>query len=80
MTRGAADVYWCENIRDMDYFNKYDQNKDYDDLILKNLIVNPPEDYQFLLDKFLNFYVQKFIYFYNISLQSFIKISMINIG
>lgn len=45
MTRGAADVYWCENIRDIDYFNKYDQNKDYDDLLLKNLIINPPEDY-----------------------------------
>jgi hypothetical protein len=45
MTRGAADVYWCENIRDMDYFNRYDQNKNYDDLLLKNLILNPPEDY-----------------------------------
>jgi hypothetical protein len=45
MTRGAADVSWSENIRDMNYFNHYDQNKNYDDLLLKNLILNPPEDY-----------------------------------
>ena len=45
MTRGAADVPWSENIRDMNYFNHMNQNKTYKDLLLPELISNPPEDY-----------------------------------
>ena len=45
MTRGAADVPWSENIRDMNYFNNFNQNKTYKDLLLPELISNPPEDY-----------------------------------
>jgi len=45
MTRGAADVPWSENVRDMNYFNAYDQNNTYKDLLLLDLISNPPEDY-----------------------------------
>jgi hypothetical protein len=44
MTRG--DVYWSTNVtdRNMDYFNNYDF-KETSDEILKNLILNPPDDY-----------------------------------
>jgi hypothetical protein len=45
MTRGAADVPWSENVRDMNYFNNMNQNKTYKDLLLPELIANPPEDY-----------------------------------
>jgi len=44
MTRGAADSHCSENVRDMTYFNNYDTNE-YCDEILKNLIINPPDDY-----------------------------------
>jgi hypothetical protein len=45
MTRGAADVPWSENVRDMNYFKNMDQNKTYKDLLLPEIIANPPEDY-----------------------------------
>ena len=45
MTRGAADVPWSENVRDMSYFHNFDQAKTYKDLLLPELISNPPEDY-----------------------------------
>ena len=45
MTRGAADVPWSENVRDMNYFNHFDIGKTYKDLLLPELIANPPEDY-----------------------------------
>ena len=43
MTRGAADTHI--NVRDMDYFNRYNENTDYNDEILKNLILSPPDNY-----------------------------------
>ena len=44
MTRGAADSENSENIRDMNYFNKYDYH-DINDETLKNIILNPPKKY-----------------------------------
>jgi hypothetical protein len=43
MTRGAADTN--ENVRDMNYFHKYNENMTCCDEILKNLILSPPDDY-----------------------------------
>ena len=40
MTRGAADSVNYDNFRDMNYFNRYDQNKTFEDNDLKNLINN----------------------------------------
>jgi hypothetical protein len=45
MTRGAADVPWSENVRNMGYFKCMDENKTYKDLLLPEIIANPPEDY-----------------------------------
>jgi hypothetical protein len=39
MTRGACDSEVFENIRDMKYFNDYDQNKTFVDKTLANLIL-----------------------------------------
>ena len=44
MTRGAADTGLCDNVRNMDYFNNYDF-KEMCDETLKNIILNPPDDY-----------------------------------
>ena len=44
MTRGAADTQNHENIRDINYFNKYDF-RDICDETLKNLLLNPPDNY-----------------------------------
>jgi len=44
MTRGAADCKNSENVRDMNYFNKYDY-RDINDETLKNIILNTPPDY-----------------------------------
>ena len=46
MTRGAADNYDSENVRDMNYFNRYNENTNVCDETLKNLILNPPIDYK----------------------------------
>ena len=40
MTRGAADQLANENVRDWNYFNSYNQNNDYEDNDLKNMILN----------------------------------------
>ena len=40
MTRGAADQLINENVRDWNYFNSYNQNNDYEDNDLKNMILN----------------------------------------
>ena len=44
MTRGAADCKNSENVRDMNYFKKYDYN-DVNDETLKNIILNPQINY-----------------------------------
>ena len=44
MTRGAADSENYNNIRDMTYFNSYDQTNDNDET-LKNIVLNPPTNY-----------------------------------
>jgi len=44
MTRGAADTIAHQNVRDMNYFKRYDFN-DMNDETLKNLVLNPPLDY-----------------------------------
>jgi len=44
MTRGDASCSSVDNIRDMKYFNEYDNNETNDET-LKNLVLNPPEDY-----------------------------------
>ena len=44
MTRGACDTKDSENIRDMNYFNRYDFN-DMNDETLKNLVLNPSINY-----------------------------------
>lgn len=44
MTRGDVAANIWENVRDLTYFNKYDTNE-YCDEILKNLVINPPDDY-----------------------------------
>lgn len=44
MTRGAADCKSSENIRDMNYFNKYDYN-DINDETLKNILLNSNKNY-----------------------------------
>ena len=44
MTRGDATTSKSDKIRDMKYFKKYD-HKEVCDERLKNLIVNPPNDY-----------------------------------
>jgi hypothetical protein len=44
MTRGAADGASSENIRNIKYFNLYDQT-DGNDEVLKNIILNPPTNY-----------------------------------
>ena len=46
MTRGAADFIQGENVRNMEYFKKYDKDATFEDLTLKNLILNPPESYE----------------------------------
>jgi hypothetical protein len=38
MTRGAADR--IDNVRDWGYFDKYNENTDYEDDDLKNMILN----------------------------------------
>jgi len=40
MTRGAADLIENENVRDWNYFDKYNDNTDYEDNDLKNMILN----------------------------------------
>ena len=44
MTRGAADCKNSENIRDMNYFNKYNYH-DINDETLKNIILNHKNNY-----------------------------------
>jgi len=44
MTRGAADCASSENVRDMNYFKRYDYNEINDDT-LKNIILNSSTDY-----------------------------------
>lgn len=44
MTRGDCNSNDCENIRDNNYFNKYNYNEICDET-LKNNILNPPLDY-----------------------------------
>jgi hypothetical protein len=38
MTRGDGDSIKSDNVRDMNYFNKYNENKSYKDTLLKDLI------------------------------------------
>ena len=38
MTRGAADSIHSENVRDWNYFNKYNENMDVKDTILKDMV------------------------------------------
>jgi hypothetical protein len=45
MTRGSANVAKHDKIRDMNYFKKYDEGTNFKDDTLKNLIINPPENY-----------------------------------
>jgi hypothetical protein len=45
MTRGAADFAEGEYVRNMNYFFEADKNATFEDVTLKNLITNPPEDY-----------------------------------
>jgi hypothetical protein len=45
MTRGDASSVNSDNIRDKNYFNRYDENCTFVDDILKKLIENPPENY-----------------------------------
>uniref|UniRef100_A0A6C0HB72 Glycosyltransferase 2-like domain-containing protein n=1 Tax=viral metagenome TaxID=1070528 RepID=A0A6C0HB72_9ZZZZ len=45
MTRGAADFAEGEYLRNMNYFFEADKNATFEDVTLKNLITNPPEDY-----------------------------------
>ena len=40
MTRGAADTVVHENVRDWNYFDKYDENANFVDLTLKNIASN----------------------------------------
>jgi hypothetical protein len=44
MTRGDVSSSAYENVRDLSYFHRYD-TKEYCDEILKNLIINPLNDY-----------------------------------
>jgi hypothetical protein len=44
MTRGDAYTEYSDNVRDLTYFNNYDTNE-YCDEKLKNLVINPPDDY-----------------------------------
>ena len=46
MTRGDVDNGGSENIRNIKYFNSYDQKSDGNDEELKNIILNPPTNYQ----------------------------------
>lgn len=45
MTRGDCNTILHDETRNMDYFNKYNKNTVFCDEILKNLILNPPENY-----------------------------------
>ena len=45
MKRGDVHRSEVENIRDMNYFNAYNAHTDYEDCVLKNIILNPPSDY-----------------------------------
>jgi hypothetical protein len=45
MTRGDVNSSNSDNCRDLDYFQKYDYNETCDDT-LKNIILNPTEDYE----------------------------------
>lgn len=45
MTRGDVLNVNVENIRDIKYFNSYDQNSNSNDESLKNIILNPPINY-----------------------------------
>jgi hypothetical protein len=45
MTRGDASDINTDDIRNMDYFNQYNENTTYSDETLKNLILNPPINY-----------------------------------
>jgi hypothetical protein len=40
ITRGAADLIEHENVRDWNYFDRYNDNTDYEDNDLKNMILN----------------------------------------
>jgi hypothetical protein len=44
MTRGDVASHCFDNVRDLTYFNRYDSSE-YCDEILKNLVINPPDDY-----------------------------------
>ena len=45
MTRGDVNNGGSENIRNIKYFNSYDQKSDGNDEELKNIILNPPTNY-----------------------------------
>ena len=44
MSRGDADKIESENVRNLDYFDKYNKNTDYEDNDLKNTILNKNAD------------------------------------
>jgi len=45
MTRGDASTSSSDNVRDMNYFNSYNENANFNDETLKNLIESPPPNY-----------------------------------
>jgi hypothetical protein len=44
-TRGDVHNFYSENVRDMNYFYRYDKNANFKDETLKNIVENPPENY-----------------------------------